>query len=377
MDKPVVLHLISSGFYGGPEKLIVNHLTHLDSGKFDSHLAAIVESGEGSSQILDQARIRQVSCSAVCSAGWWDPQSLVALSREIKSVRPAIVCTHGYKAAVLGIIAAKLMRIPVIAVSHGYTTENSKVAFYEWVERKVLAWANGVVSVSGAQQDRLDSFGVRYRKGWVVLNAAEAVPEECLSSDDYDKVLAELGLPAAGRFVVCAGRLSLEKNHKLLIDAISAISSKFPNVYFLICGDGPLRAELEQQVQDAGLSDLCIFAGFQKNLYPFYARMEFLVLPSLTEGLPLVVLEAMSFAKPVIATSVGGVPELVAHGENGILVPAGDVQALSAALIQALDSPQEMKEYGKRARRLVTNDFSYVDHARRMEAVYDEVLNYG
>lgn len=374
MGKPVVLHLISSGFYGGPEKLIVNHLSHIDKRRFEPHLAAFVESFAESVQILDEAEERGIPCTAVQRAGWWDPQSILGLTRVIKSVKPSLLCTHGYKAAVLGVFAAKILGTPVIAVSHGYTTENAKVAFYEWVERKSLAWTDGVISVSAAQQNRLDNFGVRYRKGWVVLNAAEAVPDEELDSPEYDQVLTELGLPESARFVVCAGRLSLEKNHSLLINAVSTLSEEFPDVYIVICGDGPLRSTLEEQVRNAGLAEKCLFVGFQKDLNPLYARMEFLVLPSLTEGLPLVVLEAMSFAKPVVASAVGGVPELVVHGENGLLVPAGDLESLSAAIAEALRSADEMRSYGARARRLVTKGFSYAEHARKMESIYSEVL---
>lgn len=149
---------------------------------------------------------------------------------------------------------------------------------------------------------------------------------------------------------------------------------QYPKVVLLIVGDGPLRNELQERVEDLGIRDKVIFTGMRSDTPELYSLMEFFILSSITEGLPVALLEAMASKKPVIATEVGAVPKVIQDGHSGLLVEPKDVEGLSKAIIDLLENPDQAAYLALNGYEEVTNEFSSQKMAERYVEVYKEVL---
>ena len=370
-----ILHLIGSDFYGGPEKQIIEHLKILDKEKYCGHVASFYEGNKTTNEILEVAEKNGIPNHGITMRNPLDFRAISQLKHLIKSYNIDLICAHGYKSAVLSWIVSKSLKLPAIAFSHGYTTENFKVAVYEWLERRALEHLDGVITVSGAQKTRLDKFKVKYRKCWVVHNATTVKPlSPEANKKSRENVCREFSIPADHKLAVIAGRLSPEKAHTILLDAVKLLGHKLDDTVILFCGDGNCREMLEEKVKTLGLSDRCIFTGFRRDMETFYQAMDFMILSSLTEGLPLVVLEAMANAKPVLSTAVGGVPEVIEDGVNGYLVQHDDAESLARGIERALSDFPRFENMGKNAYTLVKEKLSFTTHAKKIQNIYSEVL---
>jgi glycosyltransferase involved in cell wall biosynthesis len=370
-----VMHLIATNFYGGPEKQIVEHLKRLNSGCYQGTLSSFLEGGTPN-ETLEQAEIAGLRNFGIPMSSRFDIRALWKLIQLLRHEKIDLLCTHGYKSTVMGWWAGRRVGIPVVAFSRGYTVENPKVAFYEWLDRRFLKRVSGIIFVSEGQRKRLESLGIRGRRNWVVRNAVAAdSSKDSLSKDLRKQVLERLRIPGAVEMVVSAGRLSPEKGHRFLVEAIGMLRGSGNNAHFVFCGEGPCQKELETRSKELGISEKCHFVGFRRDLKEIFQAMDLLVLPSLTEGLPNVVLEAFACAKPVIATNVGGVPEIVEDGINGILVPPERSDLLAEALKNFLAAPEKRRMMGEAGYRKVKSEFTFESQTKKLESIYLEVLD--
>jgi glycosyltransferase involved in cell wall biosynthesis len=377
MERPSlrVMHLIATNFHGGPERQIVEHLLRLNPREHQGFLASFLENGRRN-ETLERAERLGLEQRPIPMRGAADVRALRTLIAMLRTEGVGLLCTHGYKSTVMGWCAARRVRIPVVAFSRGYTRENRKIAFYEWLDRQVLSRTDGVVAVSEGQGKRLQALGIRPRQLWVVHNAVNAPPrlrpEQAWQA--REAVCARWDLPRECRLAVSAGRLSPEKGHGFLVEAIATLTAAVSDAYFLFCGDGPCRPQLERLAADLGVAAQCRFLGFQRDMEMIYQAMDLLVLPSLTEGLPNVVLEAFAWQKPVVASAVGGVPELVIDGENGILVPPGSARGLADGILRCLASPQQAEAMGRSGYERVRVEFDFMSQCEKLTGIYREVL---
>ncbi|MEO5935944.1 MAG: glycosyltransferase, partial [Terriglobales bacterium] len=304
--------------------------------------------GEGEA-LLDAARTQGTKVISL------PPGSLAALRSLVKTLRAtptALICTHGYKADILGIVAGGITGTPVASFLRGWTGEDAKVRAYEMLNRAMLRFSDGIVALSETQRAQLAAAGFR-GKTQVVVNAVEAVGgDAALPRGELRK---RLGLPADAVVVACAGRLSPEKGTKFFVRMAKGLAAEFPLVHFVVFGDGRLRKELE--AESAGSTQLH-FAGHVQDFRELVAGVDILVNPSLAEEMPNVVLEAMSAGVPVVATAVGGVPEIAASARVMEVVPPGDVEALTSATGTLLREPAAAKALGEAGRARVIERYS-------------------
>jgi glycosyltransferase involved in cell wall biosynthesis len=369
-----IMHLIATNFHGGPEKQIVEHLKRLNSDLYQGILASYFERGNPN-KTLEQAEIRGLKAFGIPISGRFDIRALLKIIGLLRQERVDLLCTHGYRSTVMGWWAGRRVGIPVVAFSRGYTAENPKVAFYEWLDRMFLKRVNGIIFVSEGQRKQLEGFGITGRRSWVVHNAVAADSlRDTLSGGLRKEILERLGIPNAAEMVVSAGRLSPEKGHQFLVEAIGMLRGSTNNTHFVFCGDGPCQKDLEKRSKELGISDLCHFVGFRKDIKDIFQAMDFMVLPSLTEGLPNVILEAFACAKPVVATSVGGVPEIVEDGVNGILVPPERSDLLAEAIKNCLAAPEKRRRMGEAGYHKVKAEFTFESQTQKLEAIYNEVI---
>jgi glycosyltransferase involved in cell wall biosynthesis len=368
-----IAHLIATNFFGGPEKQIIEHLKLLNSSRFSGMVFSFIEDGLDS-EILAEAQKADIACQGFPMSNPLDFAAWRRLREAVRDNAVNLLCVHGYKSTVMGLWVHKTLKVPTLAFSRGYTAENKKVAFYQYLDRLSLRHVSGVVCVSDGQRRALEKLGARAKRLWVVHNAIHTPDAPCDATTYRSQVSSRFGLPLDAIWCVTAGRMSPEKGHRDLIQAIALMGEHAARCYFLFCGDGSCKAQLEKQAQALNLEDRIRFAGFRKDIQDIFQAMDMLILPSHSEGLPNVVLEAFSFGKAVVATSAGGVPELVENGKSGILVPPKDPKLLAAAITKCAEDAALRKALGIAARDTTRLRFNFADQAKRLESIYAEIL---
>jgi glycosyltransferase involved in cell wall biosynthesis len=183
----------------------------------------------------------------------------------------------------------------------------------------------------------------------------------------------ELALNGGERLVGIVGRLFPIKNHRLFLEAAALVVQQEPSVRFVIIGDGVLRPELERQVQALGIPERVIFTGWRRDLPPIYADLDVLAVTSKNEGTPVSAIEAMAAGCPVVATRVGGLPDLIRDGETGCLVPPGDVQAVATAILRLVRDPETSRRLGQTAQAMARERFALPRLIGDLERLYLEL----
>jgi glycosyltransferase involved in cell wall biosynthesis len=306
-----------------------------------------------------------------------DTPHLAAMVREVaqrlREWRADILCCHGYKADIVGLLAARWAGLPAIAMSHGWTAETWKVRRYEALDRSFLRRMERVLCVSEAQAAKVRQSGVRDERVVVSRNAIRAQRFESVDPDGR-RALEAMFPQAPARIVVSAGRLSPEKGFGILVEAAAIVARSDPGAGFIHFGDGPLRETIRRRIQAIGLEHRFILAGFHDDLDRFLPHCDLSVLPSFTEGLPTVVLESYAAGVPVVATAVGGTPEVVADGVDGYLVPPGDPIALARRVLDLLRADEKRRQMGMVGRQRIRAEFTFEARARRFLEVCEEVV---
>ena len=341
----VILHLATSPFFGGPERLILG-LAQALADSCQSLMVLFPDRGKSQAfrRLLVDRGLEAITLTH-------DTPHLPAMVRELTSRlrewNADILCCHGYKADIVGLLAARRAGVPVIAMSHGWTAETWKVRVYEALDRACLRRMNRVVCVSEGQAEKVRRAGVRADRVVVIRNAVRAERFDCVAP--ADRMVLEAMFPQAPeRIVGSAGRLSPEKGFGVLVEAAAIVARSDPGAGFIHFGDGPLREAISRRIGELGLERRFILAGFRDDLDRFLPHWDLSVLPSFTEGLPTVVLESYAAGVPVVATAVGGTPEAVADGVDGYLVPPGDPIALARRILDLLKSEDERIAMGQR-----------------------------
>jgi glycosyltransferase involved in cell wall biosynthesis len=363
-----IVHLTASTFHGGPERQMLGLAHHLP----ESDQTVFLSFAEGGRcrQFLSTARHHGFEAVGLTH----DTPHCFAAVREIaghlERVGADVLCCHGYKANLLGRMAARRVKVPVIAVARGWTGESFKVRTYERLDRWHLRWMDQVVCVSEAQATRVRRAGVRANRIRVIYNAID--PMRFLNPDPrYRAKLLRFFRQPRTHLIGAAGRLSPEKGFDVLVSAAEQVLRQHPDAGFVLFGDGPQRARLQKQINDAGLGQQFILAGFRADLDRFLPHFDLVVLPSYTEGMPNVVLEAFAAGVPVVATAVGGTPEVIEDGISGHLVDAGDAETMAQRISESLDNVDALPDMGRRGRLCVQEKFGFhaqADHYRDLFA---------
>jgi glycosyltransferase involved in cell wall biosynthesis len=361
-----VAHLIASNFYGGPERQIVTHARYARERGYAPVIMSFAENGNDNA-VLRKAEEAGLDTHLVHASGPFDPSCVRRLCAELRRRDVRVLVSHGYKANVVGRLASWLARVPKVAVSRGWTAETLRVRLYERLDRVFLRRADHVVAVSDGQAVKLLQSGVPRERLTVIRNSIDldAYPGPC-----EVPVRRQLGLPENALLVATAGRLSPEKNQRDLVAAAELAVRECDSLFFAVCGDGAMREELEAMARHKGLSGRFLFLGFRRDVRSLLHGIDIFVLPSLTEGLPNVVLEACACAKPVVATAVGGTPEVVEHGETGYLVPPGDPAAIARRIVQLAKDPDRRRRMGGNGRILVERQFDYPAQTEQYHRLY-------
>ena len=300
--------------------------------------------------------------------------SVLAQLREVVARRePDIIETHMVKSHFLVKALGLGRRLPWVAYHHGYTTTDLKMRVYNQINRWTLPSAARVVTVCEPFARQLARSGVARERISVCHNSV--APAAPVGAEEVEALRRKLGLVEGERVILSVGRLSLEKGHTDLVEALGELRRMSPALNFklVIAGEGPERERAERAAVAAGVADRIIFAGHTNDVRPFYALADVLTLPSHSEGSPLVLLEAMAADLPVVATRVGGVPEIVIDEESALLVAPRDARALASALERALTDEGLARTLAANASARVAEHFSPESQARSLVEIYSRL----
>ncbi|OWK47313.1 glycosyltransferase [Fimbriiglobus ruber] len=353
-----VVHLTASTFFGGPERQMLGLAEHLPP---DCHTTFVsFREGGRCEAFLNVVRHNGFDAVGLRHDTPHVRSALRELTETLRAVRADVVLCHGYKPNVLGRIAARRVGIPAVAVSRGWTWESLKVRVYETLDRWNLRFMDRVICVSDGQAAKVRRAGVPDDKIGVIRNSArldafkEPDPAFRTRFRDY---FAPGTVPS--HIVLAAGRLSPEKGFDVLVEAAARVLHTVPEAGFVLFGEGAERARLEQRVRELGIAARFRLPGFIHDLDKYLPWADLLVLPSFTEGLPNVVLEAGAAGVAVVATAVGGTPEVVADGVTGHLVPSGDPMPLAGRIADLLGDEAARARMGAAGRERMREQFSF------------------
>ena len=307
---------------------------------------------------------------------------VVALVRFLKQHRIELVHTHRYKDTVLGLMAARIAGVPhAVRTMHGLREPMTgwahlKFGVYEALEKAALRWgADRIVPVSKHMAGILRDSGYPAARMTPIHNGIDV--GSVRATRRREDVRRELGVDPDTYLIGTVGRLSPVKGHASLLRAARLVLHKQPRARFLIVGDGPLSAELKAMAVDLRIAGACCFAGHRTDVHDLLAAMDVFVLPSLSEGIPMALLEAMALGTPVVASAVGGVPEVVSNRVNGLLVYSGDERALANACA-ALTSDRDLAgRLSANGRRTVGEAFSQARSGEALTRVYKDIVSAG
>jgi glycosyltransferase involved in cell wall biosynthesis len=349
MNPIKVLHLIASNGIGGAENVLLDICRSLESDKFQFEVALFVNAGREKENALGQILklnhipVHFIKMRFPLSTHLGEIYNVTGLFRKTNI---SVVHCHGFRADVLGGLAARLCGVSAISTVHGWIAYSRKMRFYKWLDLKALHLFKTILPVSIKLRQELLQNKIPAEKIQLLRNVPRlkqfSLPRVRNSS-------REDGLVQVG-FV---GRLSPEKGITFLIEALNRVKEA-PPVYLHIVGDGPEKTEIINKIKILGLEDRVRVHGH--IIYPedIYAVLDILVLPSLTEGIPLTLLEGMSFGNPIIASNVGGIPEIVQNNENGLLVEPGSVTELAEKISLLIKNPGLRNRLGKKGKETIS-----------------------
>jgi glycosyltransferase involved in cell wall biosynthesis len=373
-ERPIhVLHLRDTHEIGGPGKTILETFRAIDADRFRLSLGVFLARHEqGESPFVAAATEIGMPVHFVRGYNQFDLRLVSRVAALVKAQRIDILHAHEVKSDVIAYLASKIHRVPIVTTMHGWIGNAPRQRFFIGLDKRVARKFDRVIAVSARIRDELLASGTPERAVRMLHNAI--VVERYRRKGTHGALAALLGRDLPRPILVSVGRLSPEKGHLDLVEALGLARSRGAALSAVLIGDGPSRPAVEERVRALGLSDSVCLPGYLPQPERFFEDVDLMVLPSHTEGLPNVVLESLAMDVPVLATAVGGTPEIVTDGVTGRLVPARSPQALADALLEFVADPGAWRRMAARGRELVEQEFDFTVRTRRLERIYTELL---
>ena len=360
---------------GGAERVALEIAARLDPERFESvycssrDLSRIQpESVQMAERRLDNVGARYFSLGR---RGGVDVYRWGGLYRALRRERFDVLHAHMFGSNAWGTLIGRMARVPVI-VAHEHTWSFQGRPLRRLVDRELIGRGSTVfIAVSRDDQRKMVEIeGVNPEKILHVPNGIPAPPPPTGAD-----VRAELGIPAGAPVVGVVSVLRPQKALDVFIRASAQLLSEYPDLHVILAGDGPLRRDLTQLVEDLGVQDRLLMLGYRSDAPDVIAALDVAVSSSAFEGSPLAVMEYMESARPIVATRVGGVPDLIESGVHGLLVDPGDEAGLAAAIRRMLDDRDAARRMGEAARERRRQEFTVDVMVRRFEALYERLVS--
>jgi len=372
MDKINILHIYQNSNVGGIQQQILSIVRVYDKEKFNPIVCCFGPRMELGKEIekagidfvaLNRKRYNKFSVGII-----------VDLYRVMKERNIHVLRTHKYRANLYGRIAGKLAGVPVIVASeHNIYRNEKEKRFLRRITNKILSIVTDkMVTVSDAiRKDILRYDRFPPSKIMVLHNGVDT--ERFKPGTNYRDIRRQFAISKDDVVIGFVGRLVINKGLNYLIEAVALLKKSF-NVKLLIVGDGSLMEELKKMAKNKGLEESVIFTGMRRDITDILSSIDIFVLSSIKEGFPNSLLEAMAMGKPIVATAIGGIPEIIQHGANGLLVQSADIEGLAAAIKTIIDNPLMAQRIGRAARDFIEKNYSIDATVRKWETLYRQIL---
>ena len=366
MKRIRVCYMAHAFAVGGAEEMVLNLVQHLPE-RFDPVVCCINQAGP----IGEEIRKTGTPVAVLgLTPGLRHPWHVAGIRRYLRDTKPAIVHTFLLTASLYGRLAAILEHVPIVIGTEVNIYERKR-RHHILAERMLLSNTDRViVSANSVRDFYVDQIHADPAKIDVVYNAVDW--KSIQASRSRADMRASLGLSAGARVAGVIARLTEQKGHRFLLQAMT--TPALADLQLVVVGDGDLREALQMDARDLGLASRVRFLGARRDLGDLLAAMDVFVMPSLWEGLPLSMILAMGAAMPVVATEVAGIPEIVADGETGWLVPAGNSLALATALVDVFADRARAAKVGNAARDFVLPRFGIDGYVNSVVGLYDEII---
>jgi len=368
MTRPVasvrVLHVLAPGREGGLER-VVSMLSE-GQGRHRAHVAAVLTPAQAKDHpFVTRLEAANVPVTPVVVGARSYVREYLSLAAIVRRLQPQVIHTHGYREDVIGVAVGRSLSIPTVSTVHGFTGGGTRNRLNEKIQCVALRRAAAVLAVSKPLVERLRRAGVRRERIRFIANGF-APPALIRKRADARRML---GIPADSMVAGWVGRLSREKGADVMLDALAQSDSFWR---LSIIGEGPERERLQQQAADLGIGERVYWHGAVANAAAVLSAFDAFVLSSRTEGTPIALFEAMHAGVPIVATQVGGVPDVVTS-DHALLVPAEEPGAIAAALRELRRDPASAAGRRSLARQRLTQAFSMAAWVDAIDEVYRAV----
>jgi glycosyltransferase involved in cell wall biosynthesis len=365
-----ILQLISSYGFFGSENVVFELSRELESRNIDNTIGVFDNSHNRHTEVAHYAGEHDIKTRIFRCEGKMDFGTVCEITKFVRKNDVSIIHAHGYKSNIYGFLAAKVLKKPIVSTCHNWIAEDLKTRAYYWLDKSVLRRFDKVVAVSEEIEDELLRLGITEDSIALIQNGIDISKFDRTTGT----IRTELNINEKTKVIGTVARLTPEKGLACLLEAFKKVLHLFPNSICMIVGDGSLRAELTRKAAELGVGEKVLLTGVRTDLPRVYSAMDIFVLPSLKEGLPMVILEAMASRKPVIATNVGAIPRMIKSGKEGILVNPGNVEELSEAIIVLVKDRRVSETLAQNAQKKVVQQFSSKIMCGRYVEIYEEIL---
>ena len=362
-----ILQVISSSGMYGAESVILNLARTLNSAGHRCPLAVFVNSVNENHELHENAVRHGIETFVIPCTGRIDLRAISRIRALTAETGAEVVHCHGYKADIYAYLALRNHGVPLISTCHNWLDTDKAVYIYGVLDRLVLRKFTRVVSVCDVVRQRLQTSGVAIPRIKFIRNGIATEP---FASGQKTSNTENNHQPVVG----LVGRLSWEKGIDIFLEAAARVITELPHAKFTVVGEGPDREQLEKQIHTLGIECAVSLVGRREDMPAVYSSFDIMVSPSRMEGLPMAILEGMASGLPLIATSVGEVPNVVRDGETGILLPPGDARALASAIIDLWRAPEKRRCLGSAAREMVQSEYSAERMVNEYLSVYRDAL---
>jgi glycosyltransferase involved in cell wall biosynthesis len=380
-SRPIrILRIIARLNVGGPAIHVALLTEKLGQPHYESTLVCgTIDPGEGDMQYYAEQHGVQPIIIPELGRSLNPVRDLVTLWKVyqlIRELKPDVVHTHTAKAGFVGRIAARLAGVPVIVHTfHGHFFQGYfnwlTTRFFIFLERMTARMSDTVITLTeGLRRELADVYRIARKSRITVLPLGLDLEVFAQTPRKSGAFRQAWNIPADVPLIGIVGRLAVVKNHALFLEAAARVRAQLPQARFAIIGDGETRPQVEAQVDALGLRDVVTITGWQRDLAPIYGDLDLLVISSIAEGTPVTVIEALAAGCPVVATKVGGLPDLLDHGQLGKLVPSQDADALAQAIVETNNAPPD----GLRAQALMLDRYGIDRLVRDLDSLYRGML---
>lgn len=366
-----ILILIATERVSGPLKGVFQFWRHMDTDRYRPLLGLVRSRRAEPSDAELEAQGRGIPYVVLEQSGSFDWRLFGQARRLAVEHSAALVQTHGYKTHLLGLFLKRALDLPWVGFEHGWTAESWRIKLYHRLDW-LLRYADRVVAVSDYQCTQLLEMGVSESRLLRVHNAVEY--DEGWGSSPPGVFRQAQRIPVDAPLISVIGRVSREKGQRHFVDAFRSLNATFPTAHAAIVGEGIDTDAVRDHARNSGLWDTIRFVEWQRPAIQVYVDSDVIAIPSLSEGVSNVLLEAMAAGCPVVATGVGGTMEVVTHERHALLVPPANPGAMADAITRLLQDKPLRDRLVEQARRLMEADYSPTQRSASIAGTYAYLL---